>query len=61
MGWHKDHMDAVINRWADRFQRSNMTASQFSTSMYNTMIKYGWTESEAEQMANTAVKTGDKK
>ena len=50
MGWNDDHRNAVADRWRLKYKTSGMTAEKFSKHMKKTMLKYGWSEADADKM-----------
>ena len=56
MGWHEDHRNAVADRWAQKYKESRMTAEAFGKHMKQTMLEYGWSESDSEKMGTRAIK-----
>ena len=60
MGWHDDHMNAVSNRWANKYRESGLTADKFSKRMKKTLLEYGWTEQEADEMIAKAIERGSR-
>jgi hypothetical protein len=56
MGYAQDHEKCVVNRWAKKFKSSGMPAMKFKALMKKTLVRYGWTETEAERMTDKAIK-----
>ena len=56
MGWHEDHRNAVADRWAKKFKESGKTTDEFSKHMKQTMLEYGWSETDADKMVARAVR-----
>lgn len=55
-GWADEHRNAVADRWKVKYQRSGMTEKEFSEYMKKTMLKYGWSEVDANRMVKRATK-----
>lgn len=58
MGWADDHRNAVADRWGRKFLESGMTAAEFGIHMKKTMLKYGWSEADADIMVARAIGKG---
>lgn len=56
MGWNEDHRNAVADRWGEKYRESGMDATQFSKRMKKTLLAYGWTEDEVNQIVARAIK-----
>lgn len=56
IGWSEEHRNNVADRWKKKFQESGMNADDFSEYMKQTMLKYGWSESDANKMIKRALK-----
>ena len=55
MGWQDDHRNAVADRWGKKYRESGMTAADFSRHMKDTMLRYGWSEADADKMVARAI------
>ena len=55
MGWFEDHRNTVADRWAKKYLESGMTAAKFGQYMKKTMLKYGWSEPDANKMVERAI------
>lgn len=56
MGWTEDHRNAVADRWREKYIQSGMSAADFSKHMKKTLLAYGWTEDEVNQIVARAIK-----
>jgi hypothetical protein len=61
MGWAEDHRNTVADRWGQKYRESSMTAADFRKYMKNTMLEYGWSESDADMIVARAIGKGDVK
>lgn len=55
MGWTEDHRNAVADRWREKYRQSGMCAADFSKHMQETLLGYGWEESDVQTMIERAV------
>ena len=61
MGQHEDHRKTVADRWGLKYRESGITADEFGEYMRKTMLKYGWSETDAAKMVARAIRRGDGK